>query len=141
MQGTRGRGHSQRCLLLSLSIFLSLCEREGQVVAVFFFRRCTWPRPTAAASLYVRRAWYCAWPRCVCVNVPVYAYKWVSVFLCGCVRLSAAVGGTGLPVCACARVCACVSDSLLSLGVGVGLPLPLSHTHSHMPRAVGRAAA
>jgi hypothetical protein len=67
---------------------------------------------------------------CVCVNVPVYAHKWVSVFLYGCVRPTA-LGGTGLPVCACARACACVSDSLLSLGMGAGPSLSLPHTLTH----------
>jgi hypothetical protein len=95
---------------LSVRVCLCLCEREGQAVLVCFFRRCTWPCPTATASLCVRRAWYCAWPRCVCVCLGA-CVCYVSVFLCGCVRVGV------LPT---FRLCACWCSANLSLPWGHG---------------------
>jgi hypothetical protein len=109
---------------------------------VCFFRRCTWPRPTATASLGVRRAWYCAWPCCVCVSRCLCMRTSGCLSFCAAVcgqPLSAAMGGTGPPVCACARACACVPDSLLSLGMGVGPSLPLSLPHTLIHAVCGRA--
>jgi hypothetical protein len=94
---------------------------------VCFFRRCTWPRPTATASLCVRRAWYCAWPRCVCVS------RYLCI-LCVClpVRLCAALcrrGGHG-PACVCLRPCVCVHLRLSSFSWHGRGPLYLSLSHA-----------
>jgi hypothetical protein len=131
MLGTRGRDHSHRCLLLSLCLSVCLCARERDRQSQCAFSVVALgsaplrPRPWACLVL-------CLATLCVCVNVPVYAHKWVSVFLYGCVRPTALCsrGGHG-PACVCLCPCVCVRLRLSSFSWhGRGL-LPLSPTHTH----------
>jgi hypothetical protein len=132
-----GATHSAASSCLSVCLSVSVRKRGTGSLSVLF--------PSLhLAPPHCDRAWYCAWPRCVCVSRCLCMRTSGCLSSCAAVcgqPLSAAVGGTDLPVCACARACACVPDSLLSLGMGVGPSPPLSHTHSHMLRAVRRAAA
>jgi hypothetical protein len=136
MQGTRGRGHSHRCLLPSLSLSVCVCAKERDRQS-----QCTFAVVALGPAPLRPRPCACVVPGtvpchavCVCVYVPVYAHKWVSVFLCGCVRPTALCrrGGHG-PACVCLCPCVCVRLRLSSFSLhGRGLLSPsLPHTLIH----------
>jgi hypothetical protein len=134
MLGTSGRGHSHRCLLLSLCLSVSVCAKKRDRQS-----QCAFSVVALGPAPLRPRPWACVVPG----TVPGHA---VCVCQCACV---CAQVGVCLPVRLCAanrslppwgaRACLCVpvpvrvraSPTLFFLLAWAWAPLSLSPTHTH----------